>query len=295
MFKKIIVMLCLVISSLSTAFAADSNTKIFTISDDVRFSESVYPYDGGLLISNFGSENFNPRDDENKGYISYYKNGEMTILIPPDGSLHCPTAMAVKDGYLFVCDKVNVKVFNLNNLNEEYQIVTFPTDDKVINAMALKNNTLYITMTNPGRVYRLDVSNPANMTAKKPEKWLDIPGANGIAIRDNTMYVVSIPTDYATITPENVIYRIKNINRPIVEKFDNISALYDGIDISKDGKKLYVSDWKSAALIEIDIKTKERKIIYHQNGIGPADLAVENNIIYLPDLLNSKILVVVKN
>ena len=295
MFKKIIVMLCLVICSLSTAFAADSNTKIFTISDGVRFSESVYPYDGGLLISNFGSENFNPRDDENKGYISYYKNGEMTILIPPDGSLHCPTAMAVKDGYLFVCDKVNVKVFNLNNLNEEYQIVTFPTDDKVINAMALKNNTLYITMTNPGRVYRLDVSNPANMTAKKPEKWLDIPGANGITIRDNTMYVVSIPTDYATITPENVIYRIRNITRPIVEKFDDIAALYDGVDISKDGKKLYVSDWKSAALIEIDIKTKERKIIYQQNGIGPADLAVASNIIYLPDLLNSKILVVVKN
>ena len=217
----------------------------------------------------------------------------MITLIPPDGSLHCPTAMAVKDGYLFVCDKVDVKVFNLNNLNEEYQIVTFPTDDKVINAMALKNNTLYITMTNPGRVYRLDVSNPANMTAKKPEKWLDIPGANGIAIRDNTMYVVSIPTDYATITPENVIYRIKNINRPIVEKFDNIYALYDGIDISKDGKKLYVYYWKSAALIEIDIKTKERRIIYQKNGIGPADLAVENHIIYLPDLLNNKILVIV--
>ena len=59
MFKKIIVMLCLAICSISTAFAADINTKIFTISDGVRFSESVYPYDGGLLISNFGSENFN--------------------------------------------------------------------------------------------------------------------------------------------------------------------------------------------------------------------------------------------
>ena len=295
MFKKIVVILCLAICSISTAFAADSNARIFQISDGVRFSESVYPYDGGLLISNFGSENFTPRDDENKGYISYYKNGEMTTIVPPYGSLHCPTAMAVKDDYLFVCDKTDLKVFNLNNLNEEYQIVTFPTDDKVINAMALKNNTLYITMTNPGRVYQLDVSEPANMTAKTPEKWLDIPGANGIAIRDNTMYVVSIPTDYATITPKNVIYRIKNINRPIVEKFDDIAALYDGVDISNDGKKLYVSDWKSAALIEVDIRTKEHKIIYQKNGIGPADLAIENNIIYLPDLLNSKILVMVKN
>lgn len=288
MIKKII----LTVTVICMFNAALVSAAVTQISENVRFSESVYPYDGGLLISNFGSDMPTPRDDENKGYILYYKDGAMSTVVPPDGRLHCPTAMAVKDGYLFVCDETAVKVFNLSDIDEPCQVVPFPNDDKVVNAMALKGNTLYVTMTNPGRVYRLDVSNPVAMQNTKPERWLDIPGANGIAIRKNTMFVVSIPTDYATVTAENVIYRVKNINRPVAEKFDDVAALYDGVDFSRNGRKIYITDWKTSALVEIDLKTKQRRIVYQQEGIGPADLAVKDDVVYLPDLLGSKIIVI---
>ena len=66
--------------------------------EGVRYSESVLPWEGGLLISNFGSEGMGPREDEDKGYILYYKDGETRTVVPADGRLHMPTGMAVKDG-----------------------------------------------------------------------------------------------------------------------------------------------------------------------------------------------------
>lgn len=278
--------------SSATQQVTQKNSQVTAITENLRFPESVYPYNGGLLISNFGSENFSPRDDENKGYIIFWKDGKTETIIPADGRLHAPTAMVVKDNFLFVCDLNCIKIFDLNKKNSPCQVVPFPETEKVVNAMTLSGNTLYVTMTNPGHVYRLDVKNPAQMSGKQPEQWLEILGANGIAIRGKKMFVVSIPTDYKTVAAENVIYQVENIRRPVAKKFDEIALLYDGVDISSDGKKLYVSDWKTASLTEIDIKTKTRRIIFQETGIGPADLAVADGIVYLPDMLGSRILMI---
>ena len=96
--KKIILAAALIASNIFTAqvFAQDK-PMVSIVHEDVRFSESVYPYDGGLLISNFGSETMNPRDDENKGYIIFRKDGVNKKIVE---GLHKPTAMVVKDNYL---------------------------------------------------------------------------------------------------------------------------------------------------------------------------------------------------
>lgn len=277
------------------ASAKKSPARIRVITEHVRFSESILPYQGGLFISNFGSDQMNPRADENKGYIIYTKDGATRTIVPGSGILHAPTAMVVKDRYLFVCDATNMKVFYLDDLQAAPQIVHFPVGDKVVNAAALSGNTLYITMTNPGHVYRLDISDPAHMENKVPEQWLAVPGANGISIQGNTMYVVSIPTDYATVTEKNVIYQIADINHPAAEPFNDVPALYDGVKISADGSTLYVSDWKTASLIAIDVKTKKATTIYEEKGIGPADFALGDDVVYLPDLKGSRILVIPVN
>ena len=51
--------------------SASDKPLVSVFSDDIKFSESVYPYDDGIFISNFGSESINPRPDENNGYIIY--------------------------------------------------------------------------------------------------------------------------------------------------------------------------------------------------------------------------------
>ena len=71
----------------------------------IKFSESVLPYKGGLLISNFGSVSHRVKsEDENNGYILYYKNNKIRSFISADGNLKTPTATAVYKKKLFVCD-----------------------------------------------------------------------------------------------------------------------------------------------------------------------------------------------
>ncbi|MBR1396165.1 MAG: hypothetical protein IJ563_01345, partial [Selenomonadaceae bacterium] len=61
--------------------------------------------------------------------------------------------------------------------------------------------------------------------------------------------------------------------------------------ISEDGKYLYVTDWKTGTVTRINVSNKKSKIIYREDGIGPASLAVFNDKLYVPDLVNSRILI----
>lgn len=285
-----LMLVTLIIGSTVQAASKDDEPLIDVINDGISHSESVYPYEGGLLISNFGSETIEPRKDENKGYILYYRDGQMSMLIPPEGRLHKPTAMLIKDGFLYVCDSDKLKIFAMDDLKAEPRVINFPTDDKVVNDLAISENKLYITVTNTGRIYTLDISNPQDIGS--PTLWLDkVPGPNGIAIYNNMAYIVSIPVDYETMTPNNVIYRVKNINNPTAERFVSVPGLYDGAAISEDGKYLYVTDWKTGTVTRINVSNKKSKIIYREDGIGPASLAVFNDKLYVPDLVNSRILI----
>lgn len=59
---------------------ADSNLKVSEIiRQDLRFCESTYPYDGGILVANFGSGQLDPLNAEGKGYINWYKMGSKHI------------------------------------------------------------------------------------------------------------------------------------------------------------------------------------------------------------------------
>ncbi len=267
--------------------AAAAEPMISVIHEGVKFSESVYPYDGGIFISNFGSDAMNPRDNENKGYIIYRKDGVNQKIV--DG-LHKPTGMIVKEKFLFVCDETLLKVYNLQNLDAAPQIVKFPADDKVLNALAADGDTLYISVTNTGRIYSLDISSPKKISEVKPKLWLKIPGPNGLAIGGGAMYIATIPIDYQSVTAENVIYRVKNLKNPVAEKFYDVPGLYDGAALSDDSKILYISDWATASVIAVNVKTGRARIIYKETGIGPADIAQAGGRLFIPELINSRIL-----
>ena len=285
--KKILAAAFIVGSIFSSQVFAQDKPLVSIVSEDIKFSESVYPYDGGLLISNFGSENMNPRVDENAGYIIFRKDGVNKKIV--DG-LHKPTAMEVKDNFLFVCDETKLKVFDLKNLDAPAQIVNFAADDKVVNALAQDGNTLYISITNTGRIYSLDISKPARLSKVKPKLWLNVPGPNGLTIGGGEMFIASIPPDYKNVTNENVIYRVKNLKNPVAEKFYNVAGLYDGVALSDDLKTLYISDWLTGSVTAIDIKTKKLHTIYVEKGVGPADIAQKGGTLFIPELVGSRII-----
>ena len=264
---------------------AQAQPLVSVIREDVCFSESVLPHDGGLFISNFGSEQMTPRADEFEGYIIFRKDGVNKKIV--DG-LHKPTAMKVKDNFLFVCDETVLKVFDLKNLKAAPQVVTFAENDKVVNALALDGDTLYISITNSGRIYSLDVSNPKRLG--NPKLWLELGGVNGMTIGGGEMFIATIPADYRTVTEEDVIYRVRNLKKPVAEKFFDVPGLYDGVALSDDRKTLYVSDWLSASVIAVDVATKKVRVVYEEAGIGPADIAQAGGMLFIPDLVNSRLI-----
>ena len=295
--KKALILGVLILAALTVVLAptyAGNTPKSETakvITERIRFCESTYPYNGGILIANFGTEELNPLNNENKGYILYYKNNEVKPFIPADGNLSAPKGMFEKDDYLYICDVNKLVVYNLKALDKAPQIVRFPADDLFLNDLAASGNTLYISVTNSGRIYTLDISNPSDIAKSPLVKWLDITGPNGIIIDGNTMYVASYPADGNT-TNANVIYKVSNLKKPIVEKFFDVPSQYDGIALSTDKKTLYVSSWTPASVSAIDMKSKKQTILPIKERLaGPADMTLINGTLFIPDLPNSRVLI----
>ncbi len=161
------------------------------IRDGIRFSECVRPYDGGVLIANYGSQHKMPGIDEIKGYILYRKNGQTKTLIPP-GVLHYPSGMAVKDDYLFVCDGDHLRVYNLQQPEKAPQTITFPKP-YWLKAAAIDGNTLYVSSDNVGQIFTLDITHPENMNRVQPKKWFELQGVKCMAVGNGVMYITAPP------------------------------------------------------------------------------------------------------
>lgn len=259
------------------------------INENLRFCEGTYPYEGGILIGSFGTEQLNPLNNEGKGYIAYSKDGKTDILIPADGSLSAPKGMFIRDGYLFVCDVNKVMIYNLQSPEAAPQTIRFPEENLFVNDLVAQGNTLYASVTNTGRVYSIDISNPAEMDQVTPVKWVDIVGPNGLMIENGTMYVASYPADGNT-TEANVIYEIPDLANPVPAKFITTPGQYDGIALSADKKTMYVTDW-SPAIRCIDMQTREMSsLTIGKEVAGPADITVVGNEMYIPDLPNSQVI-----
>lgn len=260
------------------------------ISDSIRFCESTYPYQGGLLIANFGTEQLNPLNTEGKGYILYYKDGTVNGFIPADGYLNAPKGMYEQDGYLFICDVNKIMVYNLNNLQALPQTILFPKGDLFVNDLAAKGDTLFASVTNTGKIYNIDISDKTALDKAKPKMWCEVAGANGILIDGNAMYVASYPADGNT-TPDNVIYCIADISMPKAEKFTSEGGQYDGLALSADKKTLYVTNWNPAGVYSIDMVAKQLVPLNMQTKVtGAADMTLVDSTLFIPDLPNSRVI-----
>lgn len=261
------------------------------ITENIRFCESTYPYQGGILIANFGTEQLNPLNTEGKGYIVAYKDGKTSVLIPADGNLSAPKGMYLKDDYLFICDVNKVVVYRLNALSEKPQVIAFPEGDLFVNDLAAEGNTLYASVTNTGKIYRMDISDLHAVGA--PAVWAEVPGPNGLLMESGTMYIASYPADGKT-TDANVIYQISDLTQPAPQMFITTPGQYDGIALSADKKTMYITNWAPAEVSAVNMETKTvtpLNIGLEKPLIGAADITVTGEYMYIPDLPNSRVVV----
>ena len=171
------------------------------------------------------------------------------------------------------------------------QIVRFPDGELYVNDMALHGNTLYVTVTNTGSIYSLDVTRPYAIDTASLKPYVTIPGANGIAIRGDTMYVASYPPDGVT-TPDNAIYCIENISAPVATKLFDRPGQYDGLALSADGGRLYFTNWVDSEVGYYDFADKQVHLLDPGVAIGgPARLSLDGDRLYVPDLPGSRVVI----
>ena len=276
---------------LSACAATPSAPEVTIFDQGLRFCESTYPYDEGILIANFGSSELNPLNTEGKGYVVYYREGISEVLIPADGNLSGARGMYVRGSHLFICDVNKIVVYNLAAREETPQVIALPEGEAFVNDLAADGDSLYASVTNTGHIFRLDIADPAH--AGTPELWLSIPGPNGLVVRDGAMYVACYSPD-GEAKAEHIIYRIGDLQQPVAEPFVTVPGQYDGIAFSGDGKSLYVTNWAPAGISRIDLQTREIfpvELPLEQPLVGPADMTVADGKICIPDLPNSRVVI----
>lgn len=272
--------------------AASAQTVVNVIDKGIRYCESTYPYDGGLLIANFGTDQLNPLNTEGKGYIVLHKDGQNEVLIPADGHLSAPKGMLVRDGYLYVCDVNKVMVYNLADKAAEPRTIALPEGNLFANDLVSEGDYLYVSVTNTDRIFRVDISRPGQ--PGQPQEWLSVAGPNGLLLHEGSLYVASYPADGRT-TDAHVVYRIADLKNPVAEKWMEVPGQYDGLAVASDGKALYVTNWTPAQVSRIDLNTRQLSPLdlkLPQALVGPADITVTGGYLYIPDLPNSRVVVV---
>lgn len=269
---------------------SDSSQEDILEIEGLKFNESTYPYDGGLLVASFGSSELNPLNGEGKGYISYYKNGETTVLIDANGDLDAPKGMVERDGLLYICDVNRVVVYDLNCLTAKPKVIKFGQGELFLNDIICFDEDLFVSVTNTGNIYKVDLNSCETATVAEPALWCNVVGANGLVVDGDKMFVASYPADGVT-TQENVVYVIDEISSPKPQKLVLRAGQYDGLALSSGGEWLYASNWSPAEIVAINLLTKEVKVVpIATKMVGPADITIVDDRLYIPDLVNSHVI-----
>lgn len=275
----------------------DKKSAVYTISEHLRFNEGSVVGRNAILFSNFGGDNLDPLNKNGKGYIVALDKNGSRVMIQPDGNLNAPKGMAIKDEYLFIADVSAIWIYNMKHLDETRPVkIKFAEEDSFVNDIIIKGDLLLASVTNTGRLYTVDVSEPEKLGGAVPILVASIPGANGLIEHDGKLYIASYnPT--GTPDASNVIYAI-DITQPNAEMVNLLGSRkgqYDGVALNEDGSCLYFSNWKNAEgkaeVGFIDLKNGNAVTILDL-GVelqGPADILIYDKYLYIPDLVASKI------
>lgn len=261
------------------------------ITEQLRFCESVCPYDGGLLIANFGTNSLGDSIVDGLGYITYYKDCENKVLIPADGHLTTPRGMGVYQDHLFICCLNSIVVYNLKNLEAEPQTILFPEEDLMVNDLVInQGGTLFASVSNTGRIYILAIQNPDAIDINTLRLFVEIPGANGLCLEGRHLYIASF-NPQGEPTEENVLYVIDDVSNPAdIRHLSTTPGQYDGLVMSPDHTLLFFTDWNNGGQVGyLRFETNEITYLPSEGIVGPADLHVFGNQLCVPDLVNSTV------
>lgn len=290
--KNLIVILGTLLLFASCATSEKTVTIPALYTDNIRYCESVV-FDGDtMLVANFGGDQLDPLNALGRGYILMFTDSTSKTLIPASGVLSAPKGMLIDNRRLYIADVGKLVVYNLNDISAAPVIVGMPDGELFVNDMDIDraSGRLFITVTNTGNIYSLDITAPESLNSDSLDFYTNILGANGIVIHDGAAYVASYPANGVT-TPDNVIYYIDDITQPHPSPLIERPGQYDGLSLSGDGKQLYFTNWEHSEVGCVDLTTKQVDLLnLSVMPQGAARMQLKDGVLYIPDLPASRVI-----
>lgn len=253
----------------------------FTIKeiDGFNHPESVFVDDKSVYVANVG-EKLAPLEKDNDGYISKLdKNGNILhkYFIK---NLNAPKGMNEVKDVLYVVDIDTLYGFSLKT---KEKVFTLSIKNSVfLNDIAkIDNNTLFISDTGTGIIYKVDLKN------KKYKEFIKLDvnkfgGPNGLLFdkKNNALLVAGYD--------KGIVFSINLKTKNITNIYDKKEA-YDGIAFYKD--ELIVSSWGNDFKGYLySIKDNNVKKLELNDIKGPADIFIDKNTLWIPKMVEGKIL-----
>lgn len=278
MFKKIsIISAC---ASLALAW----NVQEF---DGFSHPESVYAMKDYIFVSNLGKE-VKPLDKDNDGFIiKMSKDGKVLDKI---ANLDAPKGMGVLKGVLYVTDIDTIKGFDLTS---KKQVFSLKINGAVfLNDIATQGeDKFFVSDTGTGKIYII------NPQSKSYEEFIALDsakyggGPNGLLVNGENLWVVTYDPNQKV---QGEVLKISLKDKKISE-FSKARGFMDGVAIDKNGN-LLVSAWGNnlngvVYQISPDESYSELPI---RKVKGCADIFYQDGVLYIPAMIENKVLKVTK-
>ncbi|MBM0637208.1 ATP-binding protein [Campylobacter sp. VicNov18] len=277
--KKYVLSLALVGSLLGAA-----ELKYLEVSD-FQNPESIFVDKNSVYVSNLGAK-LDPLAKDNDGFISKLDKNAKVVEYKFLSNLNAPKGMMEIGDTLYVTDIDVVRGFDLKTKKEVFNL---PVSGAVFlnDIEKLDDNTLLVSDTGTGLILKV------NLKTKQYEEFLKLDlaqfgGPNGLYL-DNKNKKLFIAGYHPDGTSGGVVMSYDLHTKQIkVIKSDKES--YDGI--APYNNSLLVSSWGEnfqGVVYKIDAKNQSTKLDLPFMK-GPADIFVEGDNLWIPKMVEGKIL-----
>ncbi|RDU55082.1 ATP-binding protein [Helicobacter sp. MIT 00-7814] len=247
--------------------------------------ESVFVDSNFIYVSNIGAKP-EPLAKDNDGFISKLdKNGKF-IERAFIQNLNAPKGMARLDNRLFVVDIDTLYAFDVNSKKQSLKL---PISGAVfLNDIAvLDSKTLLISDTGTGIIHKINLTNNAIEEFYKLD-LSEFGGGNGLAIdkQNNALIIAGYHPDGVS---GGKVVRL-NLASKKLETLLETKGAYDGVAVLENGDIL-VSSW-GENLQGVIYRISKGKVSALELPFlqGPADFFVDKNTLYIPKMLENKVL-----
>jgi len=275
-----------------TASAAEPNEI-----DGFASPEAVVSDGKHIYVSNVG-EKLDPTAKDGDGFISKLALDGSVVerrFLPAKGAaLDAPKGMAINDGVLYVADIDRIVGFELASGKQVYSADLSANATVFLNDLTFgEGNTLYVSATDLGRIFALDVTDKSGKA-----RALDLPplpGPNGLKYdkAGKRLLVAGFGTDNKPTGEIGVITELET--KPVYKKLTEAKGYFDGIALIGPDR-LLTSDWvafeKKGVLKTVDMRTGQVAEHLADTPIGgPAAFMVDTSAgrVWLPAMMEGKV------